>query len=442
MNKFLIKNSSFFFKCLIIGLLTSLALYFIMFNIFDESTDYYICTKVLDYQLDFFSNQINYKYTNSCDEESYFLPLESLGTIYEIKDFQYQNRPIFLVLAWLVHKFLSLLFYFFNLNQILLYQLTYFMLQNLILTITVLLFNNIFNIKNTTLNYFYTYLLLLISPIYKWTIFEAGHHTQTGLLILFAIYTYKNRYIFKYNFLPILIGILYLSHRSFIVLFLYLLLILLYEHRNNLLVQFRKILYFIIAFLFPIISYQIFKNIVSAMEDHNIEVYKQFFWVFDYIRGIETKGVTGWYCQTIPSNFKCYLLDTVNVLKYLYIPAGIVFLYILLNKNFYLKNKEQLNSLIHITFLVSLFWSFIGWYPPVRFSFYSSGHFLIIISILIFYNMSTKYGKLAYFSGYFLFFILHNHYNGEIYFPSKSIYLFSLIFYLIAIFYEKKVSVK
>ena len=154
MNKFLIKNSSFFFKCLIIGLLTSLFLYFIMFNIFHESTDYYICTKILDYQLDFFSNQINYKYTNSCDEESYFLPLESLGTIYEIKDFQYQNRPIFLVLAWLVHKFLSLLFYFFNLDQILLYQLTYFMLQNLILTITVLLFNNIFNIKNTTLNYF------------------------------------------------------------------------------------------------------------------------------------------------------------------------------------------------------------------------------------------------------------------------------------------------
>ena len=188
-------------------------------------------------------------YTRSCDEEPYFLTLQNIENLYSIQDFQYQNRPIFLILAWLIYKFINL----FNsdINQIFLFQASYFILQNIIISLTAYLFNLAFKIKNTTFNYSTTLLFFLLSPIYKWTIFEAGHHTQTGLLIIFGILLSRKYNFITNRYLPFLLGILYLSHRSFVLLFIYCLYLIFYYNiypKNKI----KNLLFFSTKYVLPI----------------------------------------------------------------------------------------------------------------------------------------------------------------------------------------------
>jgi len=90
--------------------------------------------------------------------------------------------------------------------------------------------------------------------------------------------------------------------------------------------------------------------------------------------------------------------------------------------------------------LVNIFWAFIGWYPPIRFSYYSIGHLTIFLSILIFYELNNLLLKITYLTAYISFFILHNHYNGDIYFQFNLIYVFSAIFYLVTLILLKNRS--
>ena len=408
-----------------------------MFKFFNSYTNYYLCTRIESFNLSFFDIKLNYLYTRSCDEEPYFLTLQNIENLYSIQDFQYQNRPIFLILAWLIYKFINL----FNsdINQIFLFQLSYFILQNVIISLTAYLFNLAFKIKNTTSNYSITLLFFLLSPIYKWTIFEAGHHTQTGLLIIFGILLYR-----KYNFvtnryLPLLLGILYLSHRSFVLLFIYCLYLIYYYNiypQNKI----KNVFFFSIKYVLPILGYQMFKSYFSIGTDHNIELYNQFFWVFDYIRGIDTYGVTGWYCQKLPHNFICYFKDNLSVIKYLYLPFIFVVVYLVFYGSKLTNKKNYLRPLFEVIVLVNIFWAFIGWYPPIRFSYYSIGHLTIFLSILIFYELNNLLLKITYLTAYISFFILHNHYNGDIYFQFNLIYVFSAIFYLVTLILLKNRS--
>ena len=56
-----------------------------------------------------------------------------------------------------------------------------------------------------------------------------------------------------------------------------------------------------------------------------------------------------------------------------------------------------------------------------------------ILSILIFYEINDLLSKTTYLIGYTSFFIIHNHYNGDIYFQLNLIYIFSAIFYLVTL---------
>tara|TARA_Y100000741_G_scaffold364857_1_gene357402 strand:- start:2320 stop:2898 length:579 start_codon:yes stop_codon:yes gene_type:complete len=181
-----------------------------------------------------------------------------------------------------------------------------------------------------------------------------------------------------------------------------------------------------------------FKSYLSLGADHSVEIYNQFFWVFDYIRGIDTYGVTGWYCQKLPNNFICYLKDNLNVIKYLYLPFIFAIVYFVFYGSELINRKNYLRPFFEVIILVNIFWAFIGWYPPVRFSYYSIGHLTIFLSILIFYELNNPLSKITYLTAYISFFILHNHYNGDTYFQFNLIYVFSAIFYLITLFLEKK----
>jgi len=404
-------------------------LYFLVFYVFGEFNDYVLCTRIELFESSVYSFKFNYLYTRSCDEYPYFIVFENIKNLYTVEDFQYRNRPVFLIFAYLINKFISLVN--FSNQNLLSFQLSYFILQNLILSITAYLLNSAINVKNNLKNYSLTVLLLLLSPIYKWTIFEAGSHTQTGLIFLLGIYLYKNEYYLDKNYLPFFISLMYLSHRSFIVLFLYCAYLIL-SNKKLFASKAKSLMKFIFYFLLPIVSYELFKYFFTKGQDHNIEIYNQFFWVFDFLRGFDTNGITGWYCQKLPHNFICYISDNVMTLQYLYIPFlfSISYLYmkreVLFRANFW-------RPLLEIFILVNIFWSFIGWYPPVRFSFYSWGHLIIFVSIIIFYDLSTTVQKTLFATAYFCYFMFLNHYNADLYFQLNIFHYVSAAIYLILI---------
>ena len=222
------KNINYLIIYLFITIFSSLILYFLMFFVFRDLTDYVLCTRIEQYTGSIFSNNFNYLYTRSCDEEPYVMVLKNINNLYLIDDFQYRNRTIFLLSDWLIYKPIEL----FQQN-ILGLQLAYFLLQNFILYLTTIFTNKVFEVENSIRNYSITLILLLLSPIFKWTIFEAGSHTVTGLIFLFSIYFYKNLKMLNKLSTPIVLGLLFLTHRSFIVLFLYCLYLMLIHEFNQ-----------------------------------------------------------------------------------------------------------------------------------------------------------------------------------------------------------------
>lgn len=430
----LIKKINKFLKFNLITTFFAFTLYFLVFYIFNKFNDYALCTRIELLETSFSGFNLNYLYTRSCDEEPYFAVLENIKNLYSIDGFQYQNRPIFLIFAYSINKLIS---NFFGMDQSLfVFQLSYLILQIFILTITTFVLNHVININNNYKNFSLTLLFLILSPIFKWTLFEAGSHTQTGIVFLLGIYFFKNLRFIDLFFVHIIIGLLYLSHRSFIVLYLYLL-YLIVVNNNTYKIIIKKSLKSSVYFFLPILGYEIFKYYFTTGEDHNIEVYNQFFWVFDYIRGYDTNGVTGWYCQKLPQNFICYFKDNLQTIKFLYIPVIFIIFYLIKQKKSIFK-RDYWRPLFEMFFLINLFWSFIGWYPPVRFSFYSWGHLIIFILVIIYYDLKTTFQKIIFIFAYVLFFFLLNHYNADYYFHLNIWHICSAVLFLLVLFLNMK----
>ena len=117
----------------------------------------------------------------------------------------------------------------------------------------------------------------------------------------------------------------------------------------------------------------------------------------------------------------------------MYLPVLFCFIYLLLNWKT-IKNKTILIPLFEIFVIINIFWSFIGWFPPVRFSFYSWGHLIIFLSILIFYQLNSWNEKILYCLAYIFFFMFLNHYNADIYFQMNTYHTISAIFYFLVLF--------
>ena len=71
------KNINYLIIYLFITIFSSLILYFLMFFVFRDLTDYVLCTRIEQYTGSIFSNNFNYLYTRSCDEEPYVMVLKN-----------------------------------------------------------------------------------------------------------------------------------------------------------------------------------------------------------------------------------------------------------------------------------------------------------------------------------------------------------------------------
>jgi len=104
-------------------------LYYLVFYVFGDYNDYVLCTKIELFESSISSFNFKYLYTRSCDEEPYFIVFENIKNLYTVDSFQYRNRPMFLIFAYLINKFLSL--FNFDTQNLMTSQLSYFIFTKL-----------------------------------------------------------------------------------------------------------------------------------------------------------------------------------------------------------------------------------------------------------------------------------------------------------------------
>ena len=142
-----------------------------------------------------------------------------------------------------------------------------------------------------------------------------------------------------------------------------------------------------------------------------------------------------WYCQTIPENFICYFKDTIKTLYYLCLPILFsVFNFQLFKKIKNYKTKKFEINLSLIVIVLFIFWSFIGWYPPLRFNLYSIGNGLILVLAIQYLYLNKLNEKIFFLTSLIFYFLFLNHWNFEnvIYFhPAYLLSAVSMIIFII-----------
>ena len=203
-------------------------------------------------------------------------------------------------------------------------------------------------------------------------------------------------------------GVLYLGHRSFLLAYI------LFLGARFIILKKLNIFDYIkssIIFATPSFIFYLYIRILGYHPyDAATEYWGQFIWIFSFWTGKKSEGQ--WYCQTIPENFICYFQDTKSTLIYLLVPIIFISVKEFTDVYFYKKNKLKIiNFAILFAFLMYGFYSFIGWYPPLRFNLYSIGNCLTLIGCLQIVRDENLRDRVLYFSSLFLYFLNLNHWN-------------------------------
>ena len=219
-------------------------------------------------------------------------------------------------------------------------------------------------------------------------------------------------------------------NRAYIVSLLVFLLLRFYSKKF----QFRSALEALIGFLVfwvPIYIYRLYINISGFnVADTNVVDYGQFIWVSKYFNkgasfwfsktilskeNFELRLKTNWdskdewYCQNLPENFFCFFNDILNVSIYLFIPVLIIIYYAIFTN----KIEPILKRNILLTgFITLLFWSFIGWYPPLRFGLWSYGNILFFLLIIFYSKINSPNIKRTYLGTLFFGLLNISHWNS------------------------------
>ena len=268
------------------------------------------------------------------------------------------------------------------------------LLNIFVVTVSSILFLKILNkdLSNNTFTYFLISLVLCASPLNKWGIFDPSNQLWTLLIITFNTYliTKKGKMNYKTS---LLVGCLVLMHRIFIVGYTLVFLILLIEKILKFNVKdlshiFKMLTISILPFVLYNLYIFIFENQIPY--DENSSHYGQFIWLPLYLF-TSKRFEGGWHCMEIPNFLTCYLVDNVQLALYLIVPLLFV---IITNPLKAYRNNLGLEKLIKFSALIYLFYSLIGWYPPIRFSYYSIGNLIILLNIFLLINYKDKLLKI------------------------------------------------
>ena len=146
--------------------------------------------------------------------------------------------------------------------------------------------------------------------------------------------------------------------------------------------------------------------------DHNAEGYRQFVWLFDYFGGKQTLS-GGYFCQTPKAALICYSKDFFSLLKYLAAPSLFVLTFLILKfKSFSSNTRFLLITAFAFSCLINFFWLFIGWYPPIRFSYYGFGNLICFLLIFLLNNFQERAARIIYMMAITSYFLFLNHWNS------------------------------
>jgi len=417
-------------------LISNLLIYLLQFYVFRENVNYYLCTDIKSYNLNLFSRNIDYIYPESCDLNAYLQGVLNIQNFYDQVDYVYFDRPLFIFYISFFYIFLKVILSPFSLTSVVLIKASFFLGQLFLTSLVCMYIYKIFESVKIDFNNMYFSLpwMVSVSPLFKWHIYESTSMTFTFLIFLIGIYLVVNFDKLNQKTYFFLIGLLFLIHRSAALIILFAFIFALFTKRLNL--RFVKNL---LLFIIPIFLHYSVLFFYTGFADHQAQGYRQFVWLIDFFQGKETI-IGGYFCQSPRQALVCYKNDLINLLKYLLIPVIFLLVNFLTNfKLLFLKYKKFLIYSISFALLINSFLLFIGWYPPIRFSYYGLGNLIIFSLIVSYVLIDNKNSKKIFFLAYSLYFLFLNHWNYPEVLKINSFVLISafLFFSTLVLNYQK-----
>jgi hypothetical protein len=401
--KYFKPNFSFF---LINTLFVNIAIYLFQFYFKKDQVDYFLCTNIRNYNFSIFSKNIELIYPHSCDIQAYQDGVVNFLSFLKIEEYVYQGRPLFVFYIYIFYL-ISKLFFGGFLQTLPLIKLSFFLGQLVLTSVISLTIYKILRLLDVNVrnNYFFIPAIISMSPMFKWHIYESTSMTFTFLIFIYGLLiTLENK---NKNITFINIGLLFLVHRSAIVIFVF---FVLYNNFKN-----RKFSLYLNKFVLVAIPISIFYFLVLVFgdfSDHNAEGYRQFVWLFDYFGGKQTLS-GGYFCQTPKAALICYSKDFFSLLKYLAAPSLFVLTFLILKfKSFSSNTRSLLIAAFAFSCLINFFWLFIGWYPPIRFSYYGFGNLICFLLIFLLNNFQERAARIIYMMAITSYFLFLNHWNS------------------------------
>jgi len=434
-------------KIILINLLIFIFLYTFLFIIYPSNSSYFECNEFVKNNIH--KSNISYYLPVSCDQELYLAGVYDFQSIYKY-DYNYQTRPLYILTLKMFYEILNVF-----LSNSLIHKFLSFTLSHiLIISIAGKVFlDSLLKLKITldTKKIISILFFLSLSPIVKWGVFDSAHQTLTVLQFSLSFYfiTYQFSEYKKIYFFSFILGVLALSNMTFALPLLFLVLHKL-KSINEILLNFHRLLFSFVLFVTPVLTWNVFIS-VMGYDPYNaaFEYWHQFVWVKDFLlAGYENVNFnqenSEYYCMSIPIFLKCYLVDFFKTAIYL---SVLIVLCLVNFKNINDKSKNLHKDVLLKLFLIFsvsfIFWSFIGWYPPLRFNLYSFGSFLTLLFCLQFALLNDGRVKTISILSYVLYFISLNHWNysGVIKInPGILLATFLVSLNIFETFYRQKIS--
>ena len=178
------KNTKLFMNIYLSSLIIGTLIYFIVFHLLSSDSSYYICTEIKNLEFFFNNSEFKFSYPVSCDQTNYYLGFENFNNIITTKDYPYQNRPLYILLVFVVSKILNLVFVIFNVDMNFLFQLSTFLVQLFIVSSGVYLIITSLNINKLKFSQLAILsFIFYLNPLVKWGIFMPSHQLLTFVVI-------------------------------------------------------------------------------------------------------------------------------------------------------------------------------------------------------------------------------------------------------------------
>tara|TARA_Y100000768_G_C23980353_1_gene685419 strand:- start:1486 stop:2811 length:1326 start_codon:yes stop_codon:yes gene_type:complete len=344
--------------------------------------DYQGCTKNIIREFNFFNNTFNFLYPEMCDEPFYFHGFQWINHIYE-PGFIYQDRPLYLVIGFLIYRFLFVISLIFNfyIEPISLLLLTSLIIQILIVNIIAYLICKLLIGKFQRFYFLIFLILTLFSFEHRIYFFLPSNSTTYYLIFIFSIFSIKND---KFN--GLFYGFLFTISAYGVIGFLYEIIRKTFKFKKNI----RQITINVLLFSLPTLAFEVFRLLIGVVKGSQYAIRyvhaaeaenQQFVWFLKNLFSNSYEPAQA--CHTISNFIPCYVAITKNFFSinvfYSFLCFVLLTAYLLKFKNF---DKKVLFPIMLFSLFNYLFISFQGVYN-YRFVYYSLG-FLIILLISFF----------------------------------------------------------